>query len=177
MKYLGKYDLPVLLKFLYEEIVETKSPQSPINIIKRNSSYMQISFMNIQLRDVLNYTTPCSLSEYLRQWQISETKSIFPHSLFKNVEAMKQCVEFPSITDFWSDLKQKTVDEKSYESAKQEFNRRNSLPKSHKDHISSMFDWLRYYNLIDVKPLTKAIATANSKFKEFFNVDASEQVP
>ena len=132
---------------------------------------MQISFGHIQLRDVLNYTTPCSLSDYLSQWQISERKSIFPHSLFKTVEAMKNCIEFPSITDFWSDLKQNTVDEKSYESAKQEFDRRRKLPDTHADHISNMFDWLRYYNLLDVKPLTRAIETANSKFNEFFNVD------
>ena len=84
---------------------------------------------------------------------------------------MKECVNFPSKDEFWSDLKQKTIDEKSYETAKQEYDRRFNLPKTHADHVSNMFDWLRVYNLLDVKPLTQAIETANSKFNEFFNVD------
>ena len=151
--------------------METKSFETPINIIKKGNNYMQISFGHIQLRDVLNYTTPCNLSTYLSQWQISEKKSIFPFSLFQSVKDMKKCVTFPSKLEFWSELKQETVDQNTYELAKKEFERCQKLPNTDVGHVSNMFDWLRVYNLLDVKPLTEAIETANDKFNEFFKVD------
>ena len=33
----------------------------------------------IQFRDVLSYTSPCSLDKFLRQWKTTQTKGCFPH--------------------------------------------------------------------------------------------------
>ena len=30
-------------------------------------------------KDVLNYTSPCNLSTFLKQWKTTEQKGIFPH--------------------------------------------------------------------------------------------------
>ena len=30
-------------------------------------------------KDVLQYTVPCPLSKFLKQWKVPESKGIFPH--------------------------------------------------------------------------------------------------
>ena len=71
-------------------------------MIRRKEGREQI----IVFRDCLNYTAPCSLDKYCRQWGAKLVKSIFPYSLYHSIEELKSSYDFPAYADFWSDLKQ-----------------------------------------------------------------------
>ena len=46
------------------------------------TSYLNLKYEDediIQFRDVLSYTSPCSLDTFLRQWKTTQTKGCFPH--------------------------------------------------------------------------------------------------
>ena len=42
---------------------------------------------------------------------------------------------------------------------------------SHPDKWNNFADYLKHYNLLDVRPLTIALSTCFKKFKEYFGVD------
>ena len=107
-------------------------------------------------------------------WGATLHKSIFPYGAYKSVEELRSTTEFPSRDQFFSELKQETVDEESYQKAREEFNRRKMLPVGHAERMQSMACWLKHYNLIDVKPLVDAIDKSFSAFHEYFRVDGNQ---
>ena len=55
------------------------------NVIMKGSNYIFLQFFSgdletiLSFKDVLQYTVPCPLSKFLKQWKIPEAKGIFPH--------------------------------------------------------------------------------------------------
>ena len=55
------------------------------NIIMKTSSLTYIQLLSpendilLGFKDVLQYTVPCPLSRFLKQWKVPESKGIFPH--------------------------------------------------------------------------------------------------
>ena len=41
-------------------------------------------------KDIYNFTSPCSLDKYLKQWGVTETKSVFPFNAFNSIEQMEE---------------------------------------------------------------------------------------
>ena len=107
-------------------------------------------------------------------WGGTLHKSIFPYGAYKSVEELRSVTEFPSRDQFFSDLKQESVDREKYNLARDEFNRRKKLPIGHPDRMESMACWLRYYNLLDVKPLVEAITNSFDAFHSYFKVDGNQ---
>ena len=97
--------------------------------------------------------------------QVQEVKSIFPYTAFSSIEEMAAQIDFPDHAAFYSELRQENVPFESYENAKNEYNRRRSLPDQHPDKIHNFVGWLTYYNSLDTFPLAKAI---NNSFEQFF---------
>ena len=58
-----KYDLNVLLGPLIEAFSRNEREFKKMNIIKRGTSFMEIQYGSITLRDFLNYTSPMKLGE------------------------------------------------------------------------------------------------------------------
>ena len=75
---------------------------------------MMLNVDLVQFRDVLDFTAPTNLDKYLKTWNASEVKSIFPYSYFKSIEALEQTTEFPSKEAFFNELKQ-VILERDYE--------------------------------------------------------------
>ena len=50
---------------------------------------MMLNVDRIQFRDVLDFTAPTNLDKYLKTWNASEVKSIFPYSHFKSIEELE----------------------------------------------------------------------------------------
>lgn len=48
-----------------------------------NLTFIQLSSVEAEIllsfKDVLQYTVPCPLSKFLKQWKVPESKGIFPH--------------------------------------------------------------------------------------------------
>ena len=63
----------------------------------------------VVFRDCLNYTAPCSMDKYCRQWGASMVKSIFPYSYFNSVEELMSTNSFPPYEAFFSELKQVNI--------------------------------------------------------------------
>ncbi len=122
MKFLAKYDLPILVPYLLTEL-ESRSEQAP-RLIKKGNLYFSISTEDWVFKDALLFTSPCKLSDYLQQNGVVECKSIFPYSLFNSVEQIRAQTIFPSHAQFYSELKEENVSEEDYQKAKAEYDRR-----------------------------------------------------
>ena len=156
----------------------SRRQQIEVSTIKRTGHYFSLNLekrqgrtRRIQFRDVLNFSSPCSLDRYLKQWGASLHKSIFPHGYYKSVQELIEATDFPPAESFFNNLKNIPVDPILYQEARQEFNRRKNLPDHHVDKINNMRDWLIHYNLLDVKPLVEAIEKSFSTFFELFKID------
>ena len=132
---------------------------------------MVLQVGDICFKDTLNFTAPSSLSKYLKQWNVKESKSIFPYELFNRIEDLESCEEFPSQEKFYSNLKKCGVSDEEYEKAKNLYDQRHNLPIGHKERFRHMGDWLKHYNLLDTAPLMKAIGNSFTAFREYFNCD------
>jgi len=89
---------------------------------------------------------------------------------------MQQAINFPPYESFYSELKGKNVSEEDYKNAKHVYETRFRLPADHQDKMSNMTDWLRYYNLLDVEPLAKAISKSFGNFFTIFKMDPSIKI-
>ena len=98
----AKFDLVVLLPY----IAKWCGTEINTNMIKRGAQYMMLNVDRVQFRDVLDFTAPTNLDKYLKTWNASDAKSIFPYSHFKSIEALEETTEFPSKEAFFNELKQ-----------------------------------------------------------------------
>ena len=54
-------------------------------VIMKDSNYIFLQLKSndeekiLSFKDVLQYTVPCPLSKFLKQWKVPEAKGIFPH--------------------------------------------------------------------------------------------------
>ena len=95
----------------------------------------------------------------------------FEFRYFSSIEEIRSTVEFPPKSAFFSKLKQAEVDEEEYNESKNLYESRRSLPDGHPDKWTNFGDFLKHYNLLDVRPLVQALSVCFRKFREFFNVD------
>lgn len=144
------------------------------NVLKRGAKYFTISTQKYLFNDTLNFSSPCNLSSYLKQWRVEELKSIFPYQYYSTVEDLVADTEFPPRDAFFSDLTKKHVDEKIYNEAKNYFYACKSLPENDPRKMRHMGDWLKYYNTLDVGPLCKAMGRSFECFHTFFGLDATQ---
>ena len=165
----SKFDIPVIYGPL---ILELKKKFSKVEVLKKNTSYMSITTSTLSFKDALKYTSPCSYSKYLTVWGVEECKSIWPYTLYGNIQDMKAATKFPPRSQFASELQgDKLPSMEEYIAAKREFARRRLLPKSHPDRIRNMKDWLKLYNITDVMPLAKAIEASFRAYQKYFDVN------
>ena len=108
---LAKFDLPTVIGLIYGYC---KQNDHDFSTLKKGTKYItgmvkkreQGRDAVIVFRDCLNYTAPCSLDKYCKQWGATMQKSIFPYSLYASVEQLKNATVFPEYEQFYSELKQ-----------------------------------------------------------------------
>ena len=127
----------------------------------------------ICFRDVLNFSSPTTLDIYLKQWGASVVKGIFPYGAYSSVEELRNAVDFPPYSAFFSELRQNNVAEEDYQAAKAEFERRKALPVGHPERMVSMACYMEWYNMCDTTPLVEAINNSFTAFHRYFGVDAN----
>ena len=94
-----RYDLKILIENLLIVLSE-KFALKDIGILKRGTSYFSITAPGLQFRDVLNFHSPINLDGYLKSWTNGEEKWPYPFLLFKNIEEIKNQIEFPAFEKF-----------------------------------------------------------------------------
>ena len=84
-----------------------------VSCVKRDTNYLSMTLVRdgdreqrIAFKDVLKYTSPCSLDTFCKNWGSKLSKSIFPYSYYKNVEELKTATEFPPEEAFFNNMKQ-----------------------------------------------------------------------
>ena len=102
----------------------------------------------------MNYSAPCPLSSFLRQWKTDEVKGIFPHGYYSKIEDLETTI-FPPKEAFFDCIKNKKVDEKLYNEVKTEYERRLTLSENDPDRFQNMKCYLKYYNLLGKKSMIK----------------------
>ena len=142
-----------------------------LSVIKKGNNYFTVGCKSFTFKDVLNYTSPVNLSTYLKQWNVTECKAIYPYTFFNNISEIKLCTNFPDYSAFYSDLRQSNISREEYERNKSEYNKRKELLPGNPDRMTSMHDWLYYYNCLDCQPLCKAIENSFSTFHQIFEID------
>ena len=109
--FLAKFDMPAIIGLVYSYC---QSNGYNFSTIKKGTHYMNAGLSKngterkstIVFRDCLNYTAPCSMDKYCRQWGASLVKSVFPYSHFHSVEELMSTNSFPPYEAFFSELKQ-----------------------------------------------------------------------
>ena len=164
----SRFDIPALIAGIAKFSNEN---ECKIKTLKKGATYITLEIDDIVFKDTLQYTSPCNLDRYLRQWQAPEPKGIFPHGHFSSIESMRETLQFPDKTAFYSKLKQSGPTDEEYNNAKELYNNRCSLPDGHPDKWYNFAAYLKWYNCQDVGPLVVALSNCFKKFHEFFGVD------
>ena len=157
----ARFDLTVLAPYLLPEL---KIRYGSIRVLKKDNAYFSVTCDLFNFKDAMFFSAPGSLSKYLKQNGVSELKSVFPYSAYNSIEEIKNQVEFPAHSKFFSELKKTNISITDYNNAKEKYDRCKSLPNEHDEKMHNLSDWLKYYNLMDVVPLATAI---DNSFKNF----------
>ena len=78
----SKFDLPILLPSIAEY---AQQRHININALRKGTKITNFSMREVcendwvQFRDVLSYTSPCSLDRFLKQWNAPQAKGCFPY--------------------------------------------------------------------------------------------------
>ena len=94
-------------------------------------------------------------------------KLVYPYEKFSAIEEIRAQIEFPGIEDFKTSLKPE-VDEEIYNYCKTEYDRRRSLASGDPDKWENFEDYLKFYNLSDVKPASLALLAQFQTYYENF---------
>ena len=85
-----------------------------VSPIKKGTCYFTIRLTKwfdgrkqvIVFKDLLNFTCPMSMDQYLQTWNGFKSKLIWPYAKYTGIEEIMADQEFPKIEDFFNDLKQ-----------------------------------------------------------------------
>ena len=164
----SKFDIPTIAGALFTELM---TDGAKVSVLKKTTSYFNVSTNELSFCDILKYTAPCNLDKFLKVWEAPQSKGIWPYSYYSSIEEIKQARKFPPFSAFTSELKGQSISMPVYIAAKREFYRRKLLLPGDPDRITSMKGWLRTYNITDVQPLSMAIETCFQSYYENFSVN------
>ena len=138
----GRYDINMIKEYFVKYLAEI----SNVNDAKKENSYMFLSLPNFKFLDIKSYLAPgLSYDAWCRAYGTELQKLVFPYEWFDSFEKLnhKGPVKYE---DFFSSLKGGiTISQEEYQIFRDEFSKRGCV---------TMEDWLKEYNLADVKLLS-----------------------
>ena len=163
----SKYDLAIIFSHICQVLDTMNFDRNKICMIKKGLSYFSIKIERLHFKDLMNFNCPMGLDKYLKIWGTGCQKMVYPYEKFSSIEEIRACKKFPDISDFQTALKPE-VDISVYNSCKQLFEERMSLPEGHENKWVSFEDFLKFYNLSDVYPTSKALLKQFDTYHENF---------
>ena len=171
----SKFDLKVLVPYLVK-YAQNNGMEKDVKVLKKGANYFSFCLGNLEFKDILSYTAPCSLDKFFQQWYSGPLKKgIFPYQRFSSIEELRSQTTFPLYDEFYSSLKSSNVSQEDYESSRKEFYRRLNLSADDSRKMFSMADWLEHYQMLDVVPLVLAIEKCFQTFYLHFRVNPMEK--
>ena len=148
----GRYDINMIKEFFVKDLAEI----SNVNVAKKENSYMFLSLPIFKFLDIKSYLAPgLSYDAWCRAYGTELQKLVFPYEWFDSFEKLnhKGPVKYE---DFFSSLKVRiTISQEEYQ---------NFCDKFHKRGCVTMEDWLKEYNLADVKPFINALENTREQY-------------
>ena len=139
-----------------EYFVKDLAEISDVNVAKKENSYMFLSLPNFKFLDIKNYLAPgLSYDGWCRAYGCELQKLAFPYEWFDSFDKLnhKGPVKYE---EFYSSLKGGiTISQEEYQNFCDEFSKRGCV---------TMKDWLKEYNLADVKPFIEALKKTREQY-------------
>lgn len=152
----GKFDLNLIRQYFIPTVFETDEELPDIKVTKRGNNYMCINMENLLFLDISNYLAAgTSYDKWIKAFQISQTKGMWPYEWFTNIDQLEQTF-LPDKASFFSTMKQKNITDEDYEYIKSVW-RENGF--------RNMRDYLIWYNDLDVYPFLSAAQKMFDHFK------------
>ena len=148
----GRYDINMIKEYFVKDLAEI----SDVNVAKKENSYMFLSLPNFKFLDIKNYLAPgLSYDGWCRAYGCELQKLAFPYEWFDSFDKLnhKGPVKYE---EFYSSLKGGiTISQEEYQNFCDEFSKRGCV---------TMKDWLKEYNLADVKPFIEALEKTREQY-------------
>ena len=144
----GKYDLNMVKEYFVKKISYNKKDKCSEDVFaaKKENDYMLLTTSKFKFLDVKNYDGPgLSLYAWFRSMGCRLQKLMFPYEWLDNYKKLSH-VGPVSYEDFYSSLKP-TITRDEYE---------QFLKLFKENDCTTMGDWLRVYNVVDVVPFIEA---------------------
>ena len=165
----SRYDLVILMKKVMTALEELGECEN-LSLLKKGAGYFHVHTGSLVWKDLLNFTPPTSLDNFLKTWEIGFEKLCFPYELYSSITELQNAKEFPDISCFKSSLG-KDVEPDLYVKCKALYEERSVLPDDHERKWNNMADYLLHYNEGDVYPMSLAIIKMMNLLEQCFNVN------
>ena len=140
----GKYDLNVVKKFFVPLLIHNNAA-----VIKRQNTFMCFSTTNLKFLDVTQYLAPgVSYDKYLKAYGCELQKGHFPYEYMDGIGKLADRA-LPPQAAFYSQLKSEEISDADYARCQAVW---------HDNQMTTMRDYLIWYNNRDVTPFLEAIA-------------------
>ena len=140
----GKYDLNVVKKFFVPLLIHNNAA-----VIKRQNTFMCFSTTNLKFLDVTQYLAPgVSYDKYLKAYGCELQKGHFPYEYMDGIGKLADRA-LPPQAAFYSQLKSKEISDADYARCQAVW---------HDNQMTTMRDYLIWYNNLDVTPFLEAIS-------------------
>ena len=163
----SRYDLAIIFDLIVKVFDESGIDRKTVHLLKKGTAYFSCVFGNLHFKDLLNFTCPMSLDRYLKTWTSDCVKMVYPYELFSSIDEIRAQKTFPEIEDFKTALKPE-IDEEVYGQCRAEYERRRSLAPGDPEKWENFEDYLKFYNLSDVKPASLALMKQFETYLENF---------
>ena len=115
----SRYDMQIIFDLLVKALDQPGFDRKNVSLLKKGTAYFSCEFGDLHFKDLLNFTCPQSLDQYLKTWTADCIKLVYPYEKFESIEEIRAQIEFPPIEDFKTTLKP-NVDSEIYDQCSQE---------------------------------------------------------
>ena len=145
----GKYDLNMIKRFFVPFVLAPREDQDEsCFVIKRQNTFMCFSTNKLRFLDIKNYLAPgVSYEKYLKAYGCSVQKGHFPYEYIDDLRKLKEH-SLPPQAAFFSRLKNEGISDTDYALCQEAWR---------SDQMTTMRDFLVFYNNRDVVPFLEAI--------------------
>ena len=148
----GKYDLNMIKRSFVPLLISNNAA-----VIKRQNTYMCLSTTNLKFLDIVNYLAPgVSYAKYLTAYGCELGKGHFPYEYMDGIEKLEDRA-LPPQAAFFSQLKNEGISDTDYAACQAVWG---------DNQMTTMRDYLIWYNNRDVTPFLDAIAKQAAFYRD-----------
>ena len=157
------FDMALLMPYIndvFNDLNYTTTSES--RVLKKGKKYLSVQFGKLHFKDILLFSTPMKLDRYLKTWTTDQKKYCYPYELFKNIEEIRKCIQFPPYSTFETRMSRPDIE--LYDECKKFYEYHYNLELGNPKKWHNFEDYLKFYNLQDVHPTAQAMI---NQFKVF----------